>query len=150
MANFAYTELTRMLANKELDLDTDSLHVLLVMTNTTADTERNATTIAGITTLDQFDGANYSSGGLALSGVALAADGTNFRTNLTASASSWSALGAGTRAIQGAVIVKWTGTLSTSTPLIWIDTGGFPITASGADLTITWNASGFLQIGPSA
>jgi hypothetical protein len=149
MANFWYTEACRALANKELDLDTDDLRVLLVMTNTTADTEREATTIAGFTTLDEFNGANYSSPGIAITGKAIAADGTNHRANVTASAVTWTALGAGSRAIQAALIYKFSSTLGASMPIAFIDTGGFPITASGADLTITWNAAGMLQVGPS-
>lgn len=151
MANFWYTEATRALSNKELDLDTDDIRVLLVMTNTTVNTERNKTTIGGgtgFTTLDEFDGANYASPGLTTTRT-ITADTVNFRANITSVASSWTALGVGTRAIKAALVYKWGGSLNASMPIAYYDTGGFPITASGADLAITWNAAGMLQVGPS-
>lgn len=149
MANFWYDEATRLAANGDLDLDTDDLRVLLVMTNTTADTERAATTIGGFTTRDEFDGSGYSAGGQAIAGRSLSVNGTSHRTEVPATANTFPTLGAGTRAIQGALIYKFVTSVALSIPIAWIDTGGFPVTASGADLTITWNAAGMLQVGPS-
>lgn len=147
MANFWYDEATRALANKELDLDTDDLRVVLVSTNTTADTERDKTTVAGFTTLDEFNGANYSV--QAISGRSISVNGTSHRAEVPAATSSWSAVGAGTRAIQAAIVVKWGGSLGASIPLLYFDDGGFPITASGADLSIVWDPTGMAQVGPS-
>lgn len=152
MSNFWYDEATRQLSDGTLDLDTADLRVLLVMSNTTAGTERSKTTMGGgtgFTTLDEFNGANYASPGLALAGRSLSVNGVSHRTEIPATASSWTALGAGSRAITAAIVYKFVAALATSIPIAWIDTGGFPITASGADLTVTWNAAGMLQVGPS-
>lgn len=152
MANFWYDEATRLMANGDLDLDTDDIRVALLMTNTTADTERDKTTIGGgtgFTTLDEFNGSGYSSPGQSVAGRSLSVDAAGHKTNVPATANTWTALGAGSRAIQGCIVYKFVSALATSIPIAWIDTGGFPITASGADLVITWNAAGMLQVGPS-
>ena len=146
--SFTYNKIVSRLMHGDLDLDTVDARFLLAMTNTTADTERSATTIAGFTTLDEFDGANYSTGGIALTGETVTEDFGSNRTFLDANdvAPAWTALGAGTRQAQGGVLYAWQGTLGSSWPIAWIDSGGFPFTASGANVNITWNAAGIWQI----
>ena len=58
---FVYNEFKRAVAAAEIDFDApDDFRIILVMTNTTADTEDDANTIDGFTTLDEFDGSDYS------------------------------------------------------------------------------------------
>lgn len=146
MANFWYDEGTRLISNAGLDLDTADIRVMLLSTNTTADTERDKTTIAGFTTKDEFDGVGYTANGQAIAGRSLSVNAGAHRTEVPATASTWTSVSAGTRPIQGALVYLWGGSIGASVPLCFVDTGGFPLTPSGADITITWNAAGLFQV----
>jgi len=147
MSNFVYNEAKRAVLEGELDLNAaDDIRVLLVMTNTTADTEDDANTFADFTTLDECDAsAGYSSGGVALTGETVAEDSANDRAEFDADNASWSGLATATRQVQAAIVYKWNSTLNDSEPLIYVDEGGFPFDGGGANVTIQWNAEGILQ-----
>lgn len=144
MANFVYTGAKTKLANADLDLASADLRALLVMTNTTADTEKDVANIAAFSTLDEHDGANYARKTLA--DEAVAQDDANDRAELDATDVTWTALGAGTRQCQALVVYVHVTNDSDSYPFLYIDTGGFPFTATGADVTIQWNAEGIFQL----
>jgi len=146
LANFIYNEFKRALAAGEVDWDSSDVRVLLAMTNTTANTEDDANTIAGFTTLDEFDGSGYSTGGVALTGEALSENSGQNRAEADANDAAFGPLGAGTRQVQGAIVYVYLGSLGASLPAAWIDSGGFPFTANGANVTIQWNAGGIIQI----
>lgn len=130
----------------EFDLNaTDDVRVLLLMTNTTADTEEDVTTVAGFTTLDNFDGSGYTTNGHTLDSEVVAADNANNRGEFDAADEALTTIGAGTRSIQAALYIKWTGTLNGSIPLAFVDTGGFPFAANGGDITFQFNAEGLIQ-----
>lgn len=146
MANFAYNHLKHLLATAGIDFGTADLRMLLVMSNTTVDTEDDAVNLAGFTTIDEYDGANYARADLA--GVSVAKDATNNRSEVTFTAPTFSSLGAGTRQCQAAVVyLHVDGTAANDIPLFYIDTGGFPFDGSGTDVTISPNAEGALQVG---
>ena len=147
MANFVYTEALRMLAAGELNLAEAGadLRVALVMTNTTADTERDATSFAGFTTLDEYDGSGYAR--QALASQAIVKVGTpSFWAKMTATASTFPTLGAGTRSAQAAIVYKHGGTAGTDIPIAFFDQGGFPFVGSGANIVINWSADGVVQV----
>jgi len=146
MASHVYDNAKEQLLLGTIDFSTDDIRVALLMTNTTADTEKSAATVAGFTTDDDFDGSGYTAGGAALAGEAVSEDGANNRGEFDATDLTFSSLGAGTRNIQGALVYKFVTSFSASIPIAWIDTGGFPVTANGGDITITWNAEGILQL----
>jgi len=145
MASFVYDNAKEQILLGTIDFSTDDMRVALLMTNTTADTEKDKATIAGFTTVDDFDGAGYSAGGSALAGEAVAEDGANNRAEFDATNLTFSSLGAGTRQIAGALLYKFVTDFNSSLPVAWIDSGGFPITANGGDITLQWNAEGILQ-----
>lgn len=145
MANFAYTNFKRGLMAGEFDLASDDIRVLLVMTNTTADTEKDVATFGDFTTLDEFDGANYTSLGIALTGEAVTADDANDRGEFDAVDVDFPALGPGTRQIQAGIAYKFVTDLASSIPLAYIDSGGFPLTGIGGNVLVTWNEQGILQ-----
>ncbi len=147
MADFGYTRGKRNIALGDIHFDTDDMRVIIVMTNTTADTEKDKATLNDFTTLDEFDGSNYSTGaGTQLASQAVNEDTANDRAEFDADNVTFSSIGAGTRNIQGLILFWWAGTFAASVPVAWIDSGGFPFTANGGDLTISWNAEGILQI----
>jgi hypothetical protein len=144
MSNFVYNEFKRAVAAGEIDLDApNDIRVILCMTNTTADTEDDVNTISGFTTLDEADGANYAR--IALASEAVNEDATNNRAEFDANDITWTALGAGTRQYQGMIVYKHVGADSSNIPICWVDTGGFPFTGNGSNVTVQWNAEGILQ-----
>jgi hypothetical protein len=150
VANFTYTRSKFNLMKGDLDFDTADIRAVLVMTNTTADTEEDATTVAGFTTLDEFDGAGYSTGGVALTGEATTEDTANNRAEFDVVDIAYGALSAGTRSIAAVLLVVWGGSLGASIPLAYIDTvsGGptFPFAANGGLVTIVIDAEGLIQV----
>lgn len=144
MANFIYNEAKRALAEAELDFGSGggTFKVLLVMTNTTADTEDDANTISAFTTLDEMDGSGYSRQTLA--SQAVAEDAGNNRAYFDATDATFTSLGAGTRQVQAAIVYLHVGADSSNIPIAFFDTGGFPFTANGGNVTIQWNASGII------
>lgn len=92
----------------------------------------------------ELSGTGYTTGGDALGTQTVAYDTVNDRVEFDAADAAWTAINAGTAA--QATVQKHTGTATTSPVLCNVDTGGFPVTTNGGDLTIQWNAEGILQI----
>ena len=148
MASFLYTHAAAEILRGHIEFDADDIRCLLVMTNTTADTELDD--FSEVTTLDEMDGANYSSPGIALTSEAVTDDDANDRGEFDATDITWSSLGAGTRNVQAAIVYLFVTNLNGSMPIAYIDTGGFPFAATGSDITIQWNAEGILQLATAA
>lgn len=149
MASFIYNKAKTKLLQGSLNLDAggDDIRILQVMTNTTTDTEDDAEFISGgtgFTTLDEMDGANHAR----KSATELVVE--NLVGNLAYFDDTdnpvWAALGAGTRQVQAMVIYKFVTGDADSIPIAYIDTGGFPFTANGGDVTVTWNAAGVISL----
>ena len=150
MANFAYTYGLLKMGLGDVHWDTDDIRLILVMTNTTADTERDKTFIDQFTTLDEFDGGGSHPPSFAnreaLANQALTVDEANDRAEFDADDHTVSSIPAGTRDIQGVIAYLHDTNDAASVPLLWIDSGGFPFTANGGDLVFSWNAEGIGQI----
>ena len=144
MANFIYTVAKKKILDGDIDFNLpDDFRVLLIMTNTTADTEKDKLNVGAFTTLDEMDGANYVR--KALASEATSQDDANDRAEFDADNVTWTALGAGTRQVQGLILIKHVTNDADSIPIAFIDTGGFPFSASGADVTANFNVEGILQ-----
>lgn len=117
----------------------------MVMTNTTADTEYEKNTISGFTTLDEMDGTNNARKTITTPALTEVTGAAGY-VKLTGDNQTWTALGAGTRQVQAVLIYKHVTNDTDSVPIAYIDTGGFPFTANGGDVTITWHANGILQV----
>lgn len=146
MASFVYTPAKALLAKGLLNLHTggNDIRMALCMSNTTADTDQDAATISAIGTLDEMDGANYARKTLA--GEVVNQDDANNRAEFDFDDVTWTALGAGTRAIAGALIFKFVTNDTDNIPIAWVDSGGFPVTANGGDLTYAVDAQGAIQL----
>lgn len=146
MTSHVFDNAKELLLKGDLDFDEagHDIRVMLCMTNTTADTEKDKATISGFTTLDEMDGANYVR--KALANQLVSEDNPNNRGEFDADNVVWTALGAGTRQVAGIVVFRFVTNDTDSIPIAWIDTGGFPFTANGGDVTVQWNAEGILQL----
>ena len=123
----------------QADLDLPTVHdfrMLMVMNLTTADTEKDKVTIDGFTTLDEMDGTNY--GRLTLLSETFA---------IANNQADYDAVGDTVRAgdVIGIVMFRFITADSDNIPVLYINTGGFPFTATGADVTIAWSATGILN-----
>lgn len=135
------------LATASLNVPTADIRALLCMTNTTADTDRDAQHMSDIGTLDEFNGAGYTAA--TLSGKAVVVDTVNDLARIDAADFTFgSAVAAGTRQIQGVLLkVRVDGTAANDYPLAWIDTGAtFPFAADGSQIDFAVNASGLARI----
>lgn len=156
MANHAYLHGVYSVVEGEVDFGTDSIRIMLTMTNTSCDTEVSSQdmrsggngTTTGFTDTDEADtSGGYTSGFAnrpALAGQSVTEDTPNTRTEFSANSFTFTALTGGTRNIQGIVIYKHITDDASSIPLVWIDTG-MPFVTTGGDLTYTWDAQGILQ-----
>lgn len=141
MANFVYTHAAKLLLDGDLDFNApNDIRVMLVMTNTTCDTEKDVDKLSDFTTMDIYDGANYVL--KALANETTSEDEPNDRGEFTADNVTWTALGAGTRANQAAVIIKYVDGAGNDIPLAFIEAS---FTGNGGDVTIQWNAQGIIQ-----
>ena len=138
-----YTPAKAKLLSADLDLNAHDIRLILCMSNTTADTDQDAEFVGSITTLDEMDGANYVR--KALANEAVNTDNANNRGEFDADDVTWTALGAGTRQVAGVVIYRHVTNDADSSLIAYIDSGGFPFSANGGDVTIAWNAEGILQ-----
>ena len=130
--------------NGTIDLDTDVLMVMLLMTNTTAKTAtaQDANTVGDINTLDEFDNASgYTADGTVLTSTAVTTDDASNRGELDATDVTWTSVAAGTRKIAGALLYKATG----SVPIAYFSFNT-SFAANGGDITINWNANGLLHV----
>lgn len=141
--SFYYTRALAKFMSGDIVLSTQDIRVLIVMTNTTCDSEEDTEFISGFTTLDEMDGANYVR--KALANEAVVADLPNDRGEFYADDVVWSQLGAGTRQMAGIVVYKHVTGDGDSIPIAYIDDGGFPLAANGLDFTAQWNLEGILQ-----
>lgn len=143
MANFVFNEAKRAYLAGEFDMDTDVFKVVLVMTNTTADTEDDVNLMNGFTTLDECDGASYAR--QVLANKAINEDASNDRAEFDADDAQFASLGAGARNNQAAIIYKHVTDDTDSIPVAYIDTGGFPFQGNGGNIDVQWNVEGILQ-----
>jgi hypothetical protein len=148
MANFCYSEYKHQLLAASINHATADIRVALVMTNTTANTEQDKTTVGGgtgFTTLDEYDGTGYTSPGQALANKTVTQDTTNHRGVFDADDLTWTALAAGTRQCKAALVYKFVTSLAASLPIAYIDTGGFPFAGNGSNVTLQFNVGGIIQ-----
>jgi hypothetical protein len=121
------------------------LRIMLVMTNTTCDTE-DAQTLSDFTTIDECDGVGYAQ--LDLAGVGAAWDAVNLREEWDATDGDMDggggSIAASARDVQGYVVYRYVdGTDANDVPWGYRDIG--PYTTAGGPFDFAWNAEGIWQ-----
>lgn len=137
MADVIYTSFKRDIMNGAIDLDTDTIKVMLVTSSYTASASH--TKRSDIT--NEVVGTGYTAGGSALGSPTV----TNVSTNgvFDANDVSWTT---STITARGAVLYKSRGGASSADELIcYLDFGSDKISTAGTFL-ISWNASGILNL----
>lgn len=139
MADVIYNSFKRDIANGGIDLDTDTIKVMLVTSAYTADQDAH-TKRSDVT--NEVSGTGYTAGGASLANKSVTADNTNNRGVFDADDVTWST---STITARGAVLYKSTGTASTDNLICYIDFGADKTSTAG-NFTIQWNASGILTL----
>ena len=137
MADTIYTSFKRDIMNGAIDLDTDTIKVMLVTSSYTvsaAHTKRSDIT-------NEVSGTGYTAGGTAIGSPTV----TNVSTNgvFDGSDVSWTT---STITARGAVLYKSRGGASSADELVcYLDFGTDKVSTAGT-FTISWNASGILNL----
>lgn len=145
MASVVPNNAKKLFMDGAIDLVNDDIRAILVMSDTTVDTEIDAIAfIDDYTTLDEMDATGYAREVLA--GNAVAADDANDRAEFDANNESFAGLsGDATRIIVGVLIYKHVVDDTDSIPLFYSEfASALPVTATQID--IPWDAQGLLQL----
>lgn len=145
MTNFVYTEAKYQIGRGTLDLLTDDIRVMLLMTTTTADTEEDLKTLAAFYTLDEYDGSNYSSGGAALTSVTYTTDSGNDLCTMDAADTVFPTLGAGSTSCSSILVYKFIANTSSSMPVAHID-NFTSWNGNTGTVSIIWSTSGIIRV----
>lgn len=141
MANVVYNTAKERLMKATFNWETVDLRVLLITNGYTVDADDifvDALTPGS----NELSGTGYAR--LVLASKAVTKDDTNDRAEGDAADVLWTGIDAGTA--QAAILFVQVTNDADSWLVCYIDTGGFPITTNGGDLTIQWNAEGILQL----
>lgn len=143
--SFVYTGAKKLLGDGDLNLDAGDIRALLVMSNTTADTDQDADNIADIGTLDEYDGSGYSRA--TLTGEVVNRDDANNRAEFDVADFTFGAtVAVGTRNAVGFVVYRHVTNDADAILIAYIDSGGFPTNGGGGAFNVTVNAEGLIQI----
>jgi hypothetical protein len=109
-----------------------------VMLCTTATFDATNTTLASITKTEVASGNGYTTGGVALTGVAVTTVTTN-DAKFDANDASWTASGG---AITASYAILYNDTDANDPPVAFIDFDGSESAGDGTDFKVIWNANG--------
>jgi hypothetical protein len=140
MADVIYNSFKRDIMNGALDLDTDTIKVMLVTSSYTPDQDAH-TKRSDIT--NEVSGTGYSSGGAALANKAVTADNTDNEGVFDADDLTWSS---STITARGAVLYKSRGGASSADELLcYIDFTADKASSAG-NFTLQWNSEGIINL----
>lgn len=131
-----------MSALMDLDEAGDDMRAVMVMTNTTADTDIDIDN-TGSYTLDEMDGANYAR--KTCDNQTVSTDDANDRAEFDCDDFVYTALGNGTRQAQGLLIHEHITNDAGSFPLAFVEFSS-TINPGGSTLTVQVNAEGLVQL----
>ena len=140
MADVIFNSFKRDIMNGALDLDTDTINVMLVTSTYTPDQDAH-TKRSDVT--NEVSGTGYSAGGSALAGKAVTVDNTDNEGVFDANDLSWTTA---TITARGAVLYKARGGASSADELICYIDFGADKTSTAGTFTIAWNAEGIINL----
>lgn len=140
MASALYNSFKRDIMNGAIDLDTDSIKILLVTSSYTQDIDAH-TKRSDLT--NEVSGTGYSAGGSALATKVVSADNTDNEGVFDADDLTWST---STITARGAVAYKARGGASSADELICYFDFGADKSSSGGNFTLQWNSEGLINL----
>lgn len=140
MANAIYNSFKRDIMNGSIDLDTDTIKIMLTTSSYTPNIDTH-TKRSDIT--NEVSGTGYTAGGATLANKAVTADTTNDRGVFDADDVSWTT---STITARYAVLYKSRGGASSADELIMYLDFSTDYTSTAGTFLITWNASGILTL----
>lgn len=145
MASVIYNIAKQKWMKADLDMDLASnIRARLCMTNTTADTDIDADTVGGITTLDESDDGSY--GQQTLTTLAVNVDDTNDRADFSSDDVTFTLAGNGTRDYQGMLLVDNVDGGTGDIPVAFIEFTGQPIPKEVTSIVVSAPATGWIRI----
>lgn len=141
MANIVFNSFKRDIANGSIDLDTDTIKVMLVTSSYTPNQDSHSKR-SDVT--NEVTGTGYSAGGASLANKTVTQDNTNNKGVFDADNITWST---STITARGAVLYKSRGGASSADELICYIDFGSDYSSSSGDFTITFGVSGILTLG---
>lgn len=138
-----YGKFLTSLGNKEVDLDSDTLKVMLCTSSYTPDQDTHQYK-SSVT--NEVTGTGYTAGGATLASVTVNYDAASNTYTLDAADTTWSTA---TITARYAVIYDASPGSDATRPLICYQDFGADVVASGGTFTATWNASGLVTFTAS-
>ena len=143
MADVIYNAFKKNIMNGGIDLDTDTIKVMLVTSSYTPDQDTHEDR-ADVT--NEVSGTGYTAGGAEITTGAVTADNTDNEGVYDGDDVTWTSA---TVTARGAVIYKSTGTAANDLLVCYFDFGSDQ-SSSAADFTLSWNAEGIINLGDAA
>jgi hypothetical protein len=139
MADVIYNSYKKDQMNGSIDLDTDTIYVMLVTSSYTPNQDshsvRNDVT-------NEVSGTGYTAGGAEITNKQVTQDDTDDEGVFDGADVTW---GTSTITARGAVIYKSTGAITTDNLIAYIDFGADKSSSAG-DFTIQWSTEGIINL----
>lgn len=148
MASFVFNRAKKEIMDGTIDLLSDTIKVMLVDSSYTPDKDDEF--VADGADAAELSGTGYQAGFAGtgrktLSNKAITVDNTNDRAEFDNTVDlTWSSIDAGI--VAAMVIYKHLTNDGASVVIAYVDSGGFPKTTNGGDLSVVFNAEGILQL----
>jgi hypothetical protein len=139
MADVIPNAFKKNIMNGGIDLDTDTIKVMLTTSSYTPDQDAHEFK-SSVT--NEVSGTGYTAGGASLANKAVTADNTDNEGVFDADDVTWST---STITARYAVVYKSTGSDATSPIICVLDFGSDKVSSAG-NFTITWAAEGILNL----
>lgn len=139
MADVIYNAFKKNIMNGGIDLDTDTIKVMLVTSSYVANQDTHEDR-ADVT--NEVSGTGYTTGGAEITSKTVTADNTDNEGVFDGADVTWSTA---TITARGAVIYKSTGVAANDLLVCYLDFTSDQ-SSSAADFTIAWNAEGIVNL----
>jgi hypothetical protein len=136
-----YNSFKKKIGDGTIDLDTDSLKLMLVTSSYVADIDAH---VFRSSVTNEVSGTGYTTGGISVGTVTGAQDNTNDRGDFTIAGSL--TISTATITARAAVLYKSRGGASSADELIGYYDFGSDISATGASFVITFSGNSLLRI----